>query len=114
MDQFERDLIKVQAGLLFCMHITSRPPSRGPEILSIRHRNTWSSGLRNIGVEDGLMFFALRTHKNIKQFGKEKVVHHFLSREVGELLMYWLWIVLLCWEQMRISIDLSNCPSPFL
>ena len=90
------------------------PPSRGPEILSIRHRNTFNGGLRNIGIENGMMFFAPRTHKNYMQRGKEKVVHHFLPREIGELLMYWLWIVLPFWDKVQISIDADVRSSAFL
>jgi superfamily II DNA or RNA helicase len=114
IEQFEHHLVHVQELLLFCCHFTGGPPSRGPEILSVRHRNTRNGGLRNIGVENGLMFFAPRTHKNYMQRGKEKVVHHYLPREVGELLMYYLWLVLPFWEKVQISVDKEVQFSPFL
>ena len=114
MEQFEQHLVHVQEGILVCCHMSGGPPSRGPEILSIRHRNTFNGGLRNIGIENGMMFFAPRTHKNYMQRGKEKVVHHFLPREIGELLMYWLWIVLPFWDKVQISIDADVRSSAFL
>ena len=61
MTEFEQHLVSVQEGLFFCGHLTGGPPGRGPEVLSIRHRNTANGGLRNIGIEDGLMFFVPRT-----------------------------------------------------
>ena len=90
MEQFEQYLVYIQEGILVCCYISSGLPSRGPEILSIRHRNTFNSRLRNISIENGIMFFAPRTYKNYIQRGKEKVVYYFLPREIGELLMYWL------------------------
>ena len=114
MEKFEQHLVNVQEGLLFVCHFTGGPPSRAPEILSVRHRNTANGGLRNIGVENGLMFFAPRTHKNWMQRGKEKIVHHYLPQEVGELLIYYLWLVLPFWERIQISVDEDTKFSPFM
>jgi superfamily II DNA helicase RecQ len=114
MERFEQHLVNVQEGLLFVSHFTGGPPSRFPEISSIRYRNTSNGGLRNIGIENGLMFFAPRTSKNYLQRGKEKVVHHYLPREAGELLMYYLWLVLPFWDRVRISVDEDVMPSPFV
>jgi superfamily II DNA helicase RecQ len=114
MEEFEQHLVNVQELLLFICHFTGGPPSRGPEILSVRHRNTANGGLRNIGIENGLMFFTPRTHKNFMQRGTEKIVHHFLSQEGGEILMYYLWLVLPFWEKVQISVDENAQFSPFL
>ncbi len=77
IEKFEQHLVNAQERLLFICHFTGGSPSQALEILSVRYRNTANRGLRNIGVENGLMFFALRTHKNWMQRGKEKVVHHY-------------------------------------
>jgi hypothetical protein len=65
--QFEQDLVDVQESLFLLGYMTGGLPCRGPEVLSIRYRNTINRGLYNIGVEDRLMFFAPRTHKNYRQ-----------------------------------------------
>ena len=105
IEQFKHYLVHVQELLLFCYYFTGGPPSRGPEILSVRHQNTRNSGLRNIRVKNRLMFFAPQTYKNYIQRGKEKVVYYYLPQEVGELLMYYLWLVLLFQEKVQISVD---------
>lgn len=46
--------------------------------------------------------------------GKEKIVHHDLPREVGELLMYYLWLLLPFRERVQISIDEGAKSSPFV
>jgi len=72
--------------------------------LSIRHRNTASGGIRNVGVENELTFYVPKTHKNYMQTGNMKIVHHWLPKEVGEALLYYLWLVLPFWEQVQISV----------
>lgn len=114
MEEFEQHLVNVQEGLLFICHFAGGPPSRSPEILSVRHRNTANGGLRNIGVENGLMFFAPKTSKNYLQRLKLKVVHHYLPQEVSEILMYYLWLVLPYWEKVQISVDTDATLSPFV
>jgi hypothetical protein len=56
--EFERKLVQFQELLLFCCHTARGQPSRAPKILSVRHHNSGNGGIRNIGVENGLMFYA--------------------------------------------------------
>lgn len=78
MTQFEQDLVDVQESLFLLGYMTGGLLCRGPEVLSIKHRNTMNGGARNIGVKDRLMFFAPRTYKNYRQQGKEKIIYHYL------------------------------------
>ncbi|KFZ22817.1 hypothetical protein V502_02704, partial [Pseudogymnoascus sp. VKM F-4520 (FW-2644)] len=48
------------------------------------------------------------------QTGNMKIVHHWLPREVGELVMYYLWLVLPFWEKVQISVDPDFRGSPFI
>ncbi|KAJ5325110.1 hypothetical protein N7476_003710 [Penicillium atrosanguineum] len=50
-------------------HITSGQPARGPELLSIRHRNTAAGGQRNVFIEDGLVALVTRYHKGFYASG---------------------------------------------
>ncbi|KFZ24703.1 hypothetical protein V502_00818, partial [Pseudogymnoascus sp. VKM F-4520 (FW-2644)] len=111
---FERNLVQFQELLLFCCHFTGGQPSWAPEILSVRHWNTSNRGIRNIGVEHRLIFYAPRTHKNYMQTNNMKIVHHWLPLEVGELMLYYLWLVLPFWEKVQISADPDFRGSPFV
>jgi superfamily II DNA helicase RecQ len=79
--------------LLVLMHMTGGQPARGPEILSIRTRNTAAGKLRNVFIEDGLVVFVTLYHKGYEMSAQEKIVHRYLPREVGELLVRYLWLV---------------------
>ena len=87
--------------LLVLMHITAGQPGRGPEILSIRHSNTVRGGHRNIFIEDGMVVFVTRYHKGYSLSGDIKIIHRYLPREVGELVVWYLWLALPFQQRME-------------
>jgi hypothetical protein len=104
--------------LLFLIHLSAGLPARSTEILTIRHRNTATGGLRNIFIDRGLVMIIIGIHKNLSESQRLKVIHRFLPQEVGTLLIYYLWLVVPFCEGV-----LSNLPcnseqertlSPFL
>ncbi|KAK5011066.1 hypothetical protein LTR28_005961 [Elasticomyces elasticus] len=76
------------------MHITAGQPGRAPKILSVRHSNTVRGGHRKIFIEDGMVVFVTRYHKGYAVSGDVKIIHRYLPREVGELLVWYLWLAL--------------------
>ncbi|KAE9565694.1 hypothetical protein CGMCC3_g18121, partial [Colletotrichum fructicola] len=66
-------------------------PARAPELAGIRHSNTANGGVRNVFAHDGMICFVTSYHKNYRQTGTAKVIHRYLPREVGELLVWYLW-----------------------
>ena len=106
-----RRVATFRGKLLVLMHMTGGQPARGPEILSVRHRNTVQGGHRNLFIEDGMVVFVTRYHKGFEVQGDVKIIHRYLPREVGELVVWDLWLVLpfvqrmqaMLWEQGTIS-----------
>lgn len=106
-----RQVAAFRGKLLVLMHMTGGQPARGPEILSVRHRNTVQGGHRNLFVEDGMVVFVTRYHKGFEVKGDVKIIHRYLPREVGELVVWYLWLVLpfvqrmqaMLWEQSSMS-----------
>jgi hypothetical protein len=80
--------------LAIAIHVSGGQPARAPELLSIRHCNTDSGGRRNVFVEDGLVAFVSQYHKGFYASNDTKVIHRYLPREVGELVVHYLWLVL--------------------
>jgi hypothetical protein len=99
------------AELLVLMHMTGGQPARGPGILSVQHRNTVQGGHRNLFIEDGMVVFVTRYHKGYEVKGDVKIIHRYLPREMGELVIWYLWLVLpfvqrmqaMVWQQETIS-----------
>jgi hypothetical protein len=81
--------------LLLLVHITGGQPARGTELLCIQHSNPrdGSGGRRNIFVENGLVSFVTYYHKGYSVTGTTKIIHRYLPSNVGELLLYYVWLI---------------------
>jgi len=82
--------------LLVLFHITSGQPAHGPELLSFYWRNPKRDGdsFRNIIIEDGQVVLITRYHKSQALTRGSKVISRYLPKEVGELYVYYAWLVL--------------------
>ena len=111
VERYMDRVVEFREKLIVLMHIAGGQPGRGPEILSVRHSNTVQGGHRNIFIEDGMVVYVTRYHKGYAVSGDVKVIHRYLPREVGELLVWYLWLVLpfqqrleaMVWEKETIS-----------
>ncbi|KAK4889787.1 hypothetical protein LTR49_028772, partial [Elasticomyces elasticus] len=106
-----RQVARFRGLLLVLMHITGGQPARGTEILSCRHRNTAVGSHRNMFIEDGQVVFVTKYHKGVEITGDVKIIHRYLPREVGELVVWYLWLALpfieriqaLVWQETAMS-----------
>lgn len=80
------------------MHLTLGQPARGTEIISVRHINTIH--YRNLFVKDGLIAIVTSYYKGYTCIGLTKIIYRYLPKEVGELLVYYLWLILLFTKQV--------------
>lgn len=87
--------------LLFLVHLSYGQPARGPELLTVRIRNTADGGVRNVLMDHGGVMIVTGIHKGYTRSEQEKVIHRFLPREVAALLVYFLWLVLPFWEGLQ-------------
>jgi hypothetical protein len=49
---------------------------------------------RNVSVEDGLVAIVTSYHKGYTCTGTTKIIHRYLPREISELVVYYLWLIL--------------------
>ncbi|KAG8630425.1 hypothetical protein KVT40_002044 [Elsinoe batatas] len=94
VERYMKSVVRFRELMLMLMHITGGQPARGPEILSVRHSNTSKGQHRNLFIEDGMVCFVTVYHKNVVSTDKSKIIHRYLPREVGELVVLYLWLVL--------------------
>ncbi|KAK5710462.1 hypothetical protein LTR15_012952 [Elasticomyces elasticus] len=71
--------------VLLLVHLTGGQPARGTEILSLRYKNTVNGRHRNVFIDNGVVSYNVT--------GSTKIIHRYLPKEVGELLVYYLWVV---------------------
>lgn len=112
--QYGKAVERFREKLWLLMHIVSGQPARTPELLNIRYRNTSNGGARNIFVSKGQICFVTAYHKNFQQSGQAKIIHRFMPRAVGALLVWYLWLVLPFWQQVQGMVKGADQPSAFL
>ncbi|KAK3078742.1 hypothetical protein LTS18_006726, partial [Coniosporium uncinatum] len=94
VEQYMAQVREFREKLLVLVHMCGGQPGRAPEVLSVRHSNTVQGGHRNIFIEDGKVVFVTVYHKGYTLSGDVKVIHRYLPREIGELVVWYLWLVL--------------------
>jgi Orsellinic acid/F9775 biosynthesis cluster protein D len=102
--------------LFLLVHITSGQPARVKEELGIRYCNTMSGEHRNVFVDNGVVEIVIRYHKGYSMEGSTRITHRFLSKEISEMFVLYLWLILpfkQYLEAMR-SATPSAAPSPLI
>jgi superfamily II DNA helicase RecQ len=116
VEQYERAMRLFREHLLVAMHMTGGQPARGTEVVTTTYMNQPNGQSRGIFVEDGLMAYVTMYHKGVGHSGRAKVIHRYLPQEVGELLLYYLWMVLPFWQRLERALgrEVPPEPSPFI
>jgi superfamily II DNA helicase RecQ len=102
--QYGMAVERVLELLLFLVHIAYGQPARGPEVLTIRHRNTANGGIRNLIMDRGLLMIVMGYHKGFSRSERLKVIQRFLPREITRPFVYFLWLVLPFWEDLQVNV----------
>jgi hypothetical protein len=113
-EAYQQHIKRFKELLLILMHICGGGLARAPEILGIRWKNTKQGGIRNIFIKDGLVAFVTGYHKGYQSNNNIKIIHRYLPREIRELLVYYLWLVLPFYEKLQFQAIRERCNSPFL
>lgn len=96
------------------VHMLGGQPGRTPEILGLRFRNTEHGSIRNVFIERGMVSMVAVYHKNFRVKDNIKIIHRFLPRAVGELLVWYLWLIQPFWEQIQVLEKKADQVSNFL
>ncbi|KAG8670796.1 hypothetical protein FPOAC1_004030 [Fusarium poae] len=99
---------------MFMLMYMMSQPARIPEMSGIRHQNTMNGGVRNILAHNGMMCVVTLYHKGFRLTGQAKVIHRYLPHAVGELLVWYLWLVLPFWQQVQGIVKDAGIRSPFM
>lgn len=62
--------------------------------MTLQHSNTMQGYYRGIFIEEGLIRIVTSYYKGYNITGSTKIIYRYLPKEVSELLVYYLWLVL--------------------
>ena len=89
-----RKVRRFKEELLVLVHLTGGAPARSTELLSIQHCNgVQGKGQRGVFIDHGMVAFVTSYHKGYSASQKVKIIHRYVPREVGELVVYYLWLI---------------------
>lgn len=115
VEQYFQDVDLFLERLLLLLHITSGQPARGTELLTLRYMNTSNGHHRSIFIENGLVGTVTSYHEGYNVTGTLKIIHRYLPKEVSELLVHYLWLVLPFWQKLDVLVYERKEPlSPYL
>lgn len=115
IDAYKQRINRFLERLLLLVHITSGQPGRGTEVLSLRYVNTIHGHHRNIFIDGGMVSTVTTYHKGYSVTGSTKIIHRYLPKEVGELLVYYLWLVHPFYRKLELlALRRQTPPSPYL
>ena len=81
----------------------------------MRHINTVSGHYRNVFVEGGIVSIVTTYHKGYSTTSNIKIIHRYLPKAVGELLVYYLWLIQpFCRKLEMLTLRRRDLPSLFV
>ncbi|KAF5487470.1 hypothetical protein CGCS363_v013910 [Colletotrichum siamense] len=101
VQEFGRTFERLRERLWMLLHMLGGQPARASELAGLRTVNTVNGGVRNIMVHDKMLCFITAYHKGYRTTGQAKVIHRYLPREVGELIIWYLWLILPFWQEVQ-------------
>jgi hypothetical protein len=98
--QYLTRVARFKEKLAVAIHVTGGQPARAPKLLSIQHVNTQASRHQNVFIEDRLVTLVTAYHKGFHASNDIKLIHQYVPRAVGELVVWYMWLVLPFMEQL--------------
>ncbi|KAK7433632.1 hypothetical protein CaCOL14_013366 [Colletotrichum acutatum] len=111
---FGRTFERLRERLWMLLHMLGGQPARASELAGLRTVNTVNGGVRNILVHNTMLCFVTAYHKGYRTTGQAKVIHRYLPREVGELMIWYLWLILPFWQEVQGIMHEASGYSAFL
>jgi hypothetical protein len=62
----------------------------------------------------GMVCFVTMYDKGFRQIGNTKIIHRYIPREVGELLIWYMWLVLPFWQNVQGRLKRKRRRSAFI
>lgn len=108
MERWLRRLRMFREALLVLVHIWGGQPGRGPEVMTLRHCDSWQIP-RNIFVYDGELMMVLDGVKNKTTRGVGRKVARFLPDHLGRIMVaYIVWLL----PAERVLLKHAKMPGP--
>lgn len=94
VEDYFRQIRRFKEELLVLVHMSAGAPARATELISIHRENgPEARSQRGVFIDDGMVSFVTSYHKGFGKSQDAKIIHRYVPREVGELVVYYMWLV---------------------
>jgi hypothetical protein len=113
VNTFKKHTRSFLENLLCLVHISGGQPARGSEITILQYKNN-NTTPRNIYLHGELICILTSYHKGMLQTDETKDIYRFLPKQIGDLLIYYIWLVLPYYQQLVGMYERKNYRSTYL
>jgi hypothetical protein len=115
VEKYFRKVRQFKEELMVLVHLSAGAPARATELTSIMSRNpTPGRGRRGIIIDDGLVKFVQGYSKKFRSRRELEIVHRYVPNEVGELVVYFMWLVEPFVKMIRATTRGKSRSTPFI
>ncbi|GAB7336613.1 hypothetical protein MBLNU13_g10310t1 [Cladosporium sp. NU13] len=94
VESYLRQVKRWKEEMLVLVHMSAGAPARATELVSVQQVNGENARChRGIMIDQGMVAFITSYHKGFSASQSQKCVHRFVPQEVGELVVYYLWLI---------------------
>jgi hypothetical protein len=94
VESYLRQVRRWKEELLVLVYMSAGAPARATELVSVQQVNGENARChRGIMIDQGMVAFITSYHKGFSASQSQKCVHRFVPQEVGELVVYYLWLI---------------------
>nr|POE87058.1 atp-dependent dna helicase tlh1 [Quercus suber] len=94
INRYLRAIKKFKERLIVLVHMSAGAPARSTELTSIQCENgKYARSQRGLFIDNGLVAFVTAYHKGFSASQSMKIIHRFVPREVGEVVVYYMWLI---------------------
>jgi superfamily II DNA helicase RecQ len=94
VESYLRQVRRWKEEMLVLVHMSAGAPARATELVSVQQVNGENARChRGIMIDQGMVAFITSYHKGFSASQSQKCVHRFVPQEVGELVVYYLWLI---------------------
>jgi superfamily II DNA helicase RecQ len=94
VESYLRQVRRWKEEILVLIHMSAGAPARATELVSVQQVNGENARCqRGVMIDQGMVVFITSYHKGFSASQSQKCVHRFVPQEVGELVVYYLWLI---------------------
>lgn len=94
VESYFRQVKRWKEKMLELVHMSAGAPGRATELFNIQQVNGENARChRGIMIDQGMIASITSYHKGFSASPSQKCVHRFVLQEVGELVVYYLWLI---------------------